>query len=183
MKTGKTMRDKIDPILFFLNPFRSESKNIFNIIAKGNVDKEKRILIMTLKIFCVIFIATIVLAVLTLTLILPGIGFASPNNDPYYLSIAVVGLYIFSAIMLVLGHNWLRIIKHINLFGSSPFGLFMNLVTRLTIYEMLVFSGFFIGVLGVSWLAIVPLLLIALIFFVLTYPTEKRWEMWLEIFK
>jgi len=177
MKSEKksNLGNNIRQILDILSPFPSKPRTIFSMIAKGDIKKEEKVTLIHLKTIHSILMGSVLIAIITLTIILPSVGFKTYQGDQYLLVPTYVIFYIFCSFMVILGYFWPQLAKRFNIFGYSVYGLFMNHISRLAYFEIIVLLGFAIGLLGGSWFAIAPLFITGLVAFILTYPSDKKW--------
>ena len=108
--------------------------------------------------------------------------------------VAAVMFYLFSFAMMFLGYKWLKIGRWFGKYFNKI--LLIELTTPLRnqhymaflmshyfriflCFELVILFGFLLGMISDSLYPAIPLIVLATIALILTYPTRKRLEQWL----
>ena len=158
------------------------------------MDKEKKLLLLFLRIVHILCLVTIPAAIIELIFILASGNFVS-NASHTGMIVAAVLFYLFSFNMLYLGYKWPKISKHLikyinklllielylpNEYRNHMDVFMIHLFRILLCFETVVLFGFFLGMIGNSLYPAIPLIILAAIALILTYPTNRRVEQWLS---
>jgi hypothetical protein len=99
--------------------------------------------------------------------------------------------YIINLFLILLVYKWNNIYKkfyqyifvgNIFTFNDATWELFVFHLTRIGNIAAMVFWEYVMIFGGAGWLALTPLFILAEITLLLTYPTEKRWTIWIKKF-
>jgi hypothetical protein len=177
-----------------MNPSSTERVTLFDIVAKGDPEKEKKLTLLLLRIIHILYIATIPAAIIALTFILSSRDFV-PSTDSGIAIVAVIVIsYFFSLAMIFLGYKRSLISKwavYINklflveLYLPSEYKNYMTVLTSHLFrtglcFVLPVLFGFVLGILGSNLYLAIPLFILATIALILTYPTNRRLAQWLS---
>jgi hypothetical protein len=163
---------------YSLYPFSVNRITIFSILSRGDSAKEIRLAIISLKVFCVLCLTTIPLAIIALIII-----FHSNKHILSYNSIPLIVICYFASILLsFLGYKWPRFRKINNFFKGfySPWEPYVAVWTSAFVriilcFEISIIYGFLIGLVSSLWFSL-PLFVLGGISLALTYPTDKKWN-------
>ena len=175
-----------------LNPSSTERVTLFDIVAKGDPEKEKKLTLLLLRIVHILYIATIPIAIIVLTFMLSSRDFV-PSIDTGTTILAVM-FYFFSLIIVFLGYKrsilskWSVYINKLFLLELYSPPEYKNYVTVLTshffrigfCFFASVLFGFILGILGGNLYLAIPLFILATVALILTYPTNRRLAQWLS---
>jgi hypothetical protein len=158
----------------------TDNLNIFTLTSKGDEEKKSYQIMLVMRIFHLICISTIFISILLLTVILPWVGFHPYHTDINGVIAFVIVFYPISTLFGILGFNWGRIFKgyHNN---NTLLEDYRSHVFRISIcFETSIGFAFIMGIGGISWFLISPLLIFGGISLILTYPTNKKMAMLLK---
>jgi hypothetical protein len=147
---------------------------LFTILAGGDIEKEKRMWLISLKIIYDFWLCIIPAGILVLTIIFPIIGYIRL----FSMFTMIFSIYIFSSILMLIGYGWRYIFKD-QYFYSGFLGVAASCVFRATCFEIGIVLAFVMGMANISWIAFTPIFIIEGIALILSYPTTKKWEQWL----
>jgi hypothetical protein len=175
-----------------------EHQTLYDLVAQGDTEKEKKLLLNSLKITHIVFFSTIPIAIIVLIFLLPDRGFILHPQNGTLSNGALISLtvmfYIVSMFFTIVAYKWSRISKYIkfvrmlylmDLFTPDPNQrLYMNVglshILRIGLcFEITAGYAFLLRLLGGSWYAVVPLFLLAIIGYILTFPTANKCDKWL----
>jgi hypothetical protein len=169
-----------------LNPF-STYRPI--LTYKGDPEQKRKLLLNYLRVLHIIVSASIPLSIIALSVILPCNGFI-PHSESYVdIGVSIFVFYVFSILLMVLGYKWSYVYKwldkHTNLinqitFNDSVWELVNGHLSRIGIFWVVVLFAFLMGMMGISWFAMIPLFAISGVAFILTYPTDTRVKKWVD---
>ena len=165
--------------LKWLEPFSTKKITLFTLLARGDLDKEKRFIFRGIQIEHTIIFSTIPIAILLLFL---GLRWPGIDSHSSILPNGIVVIYILSLIFGFLGYKWLRIIKWYYFWSTFDFGMYTNHFFRIGMFETGVFFGFVSGMAGANIFALIPLFLFEGMALYLTYPSKDKWKQW-EIYQ
>jgi hypothetical protein len=169
-----------------MNPLRTCR---INFSSSGDPEKKRRILLHAVKIYHVIISASIPLALIALTVILPWKDIGTQIKTDADISAAIFLFYVFSIIAMIAGYKWSSVYKwldkHINRFNRFTFddyvwALFNSHLSRIGNFWVVIGAAFFCGIIGNGWYIGLPLFTLAGVALILTYPTDKKWARWLS---
>ena len=190
--TGNTKRMTWRQLFRNMNPSSTERVTLFDIVAKGDPEKEKKLTLLFLRIIHILYIATIPAAIIVLTFMLSSRDFV-PSTDSG-IAIGAVMFYFFSLALIFLGYKWSEISKwavYINklflleLYLPAEYRNYAAVLTshlyRIGLCFILpVLFGFVLGILGDNLYLAIPLFILATVALILTYPTNRRLAQWLN---
>jgi hypothetical protein len=180
-------------ILKNMSPFRTQNITLFDLVAKGDPNKENRIELVFLRVIHWIILTILALSIIALTIILQWKGFVPYSGDGTVV-FAIVS-YLFSIAFIYLAYKWQNVSRwsgYLNTMllidiylSDSRQKLLMNVITShvfriWTCLGSIIVFGFLQGVLGANWYVMSPLFVTSGIALIMTYPTEKRLEKWLS---
>jgi hypothetical protein len=172
----KEQNNALNHIVKAIDPFRSQQMTIATLLAKGDPEKERRFTLLGIQIIHSILIATIPLAILALTVILPWTGYVFSSND---ISGAIGIIWIMALIFGFIGNIWTRFIKWHYFFNDFNNGMFISHLSRIMLcFGTLILFGFLLGLNETTLYAILPLFFLEEVALILTYPSTKRWNRW-----
>lgn len=154
--------------------------------SNGDLEKKNRRTLLSLRVIHSLCLASLALAVLAPTVVLPSMGFVPYSGG---IGDVVAMFYVGCLSMSVLGYKWntvsrsFRYITHLFAVGighdTAQMELAVSHILRIFLcFEISVLSGFVLGILGASWYLAIPLFLLAGTALILTYPTDARWVRW-----
>jgi hypothetical protein len=198
MRQQNTSDNKITTrrlFLKYLNPFSKERVTLFDVVAKGDTDKEKKLLLLILRIVHILCLVTIPAAITGLVYILSSRNFVPENTAQEVTVMGTVFFYLISFIMVLIGYRNLKISRwfakyfnkmHLMELLSPPeyydyFAVMMTHIFRIIMFfEMVVLISFAVGMINDNIYVALPLFVLATVVLILTYPTNGRLDEYLS---
>ena len=171
-------------VLKAMNPF---SINPLPLTIKGDPVKKRKWLLLSVRIIHGIYLATIPIAI-ALIIILTRMDIVNSHREINTVSIVII-FYLFSILLTILGYKWLGIYlwmnKYTKLFNTLKINdtywtLFNFHLSRTVNFGVTILFAFVLGMAGISWFVIAPLFILAGTALILTFPTDKKWAIWLN---
>lgn len=181
-------------IIKYLNPFSKEKVTSFDIVAKGDTDKEKKLLLLFLRIVHILCLITIPSAIIGLIFILSSRNIV-PNTLSELRVISAVFFYIISFTMVFIGYKHQKLsrwfAKYLNklvlveLVLPPEYHDYMTVLSThmfriIVFFEIIVLIGLMVGMIIENIYPAIPLFVLATVALILTYPTNRRLEQWLS---
>lgn len=157
--------------------------------VKGNAAKKEKYFLLTLRVLQILNLATIPIAIVALTVILPRTGFTPPEQD---LGLIAAMFYIASIMLFFIGYRWQEVYswvnKHTNFFrpwiyDKSFMEVLNSHIFREANFQVVVLITFILGAGGANWFIITPLFIASAAAFILTFPTNNKWSSWKNEFE
>jgi hypothetical protein len=167
-----------------------KSKKEFNQIVNNKIypiNKREHLLIIA-RVYHFIVMMAIPFTIICLTILIPNTGYLPHTEKGLSPGFGIFMLYLISTVALLFGYKWGKFYewleKHIPLIiiGSylddNYWKIFNSHLIRVNNFGIIIICVFILGLMGVNWYILSPLLLSAGIALVLTYPTKVKWEKW-----
>jgi hypothetical protein len=158
--------------------------NLFNLLSRGDELKAERLALRSVRIGCFLALASILMAIIALTVILPAQGYVPTETRVEGIIMTAFIFYLFSGLFMLMC-KWKQLGKW--LLEQSP--MFHNQAPYIKVLdgylwriiwpEMVVVFGFLTGLIIGIWYAI-PLFLLSGTVLILNYPTAKKWNILLS---
>jgi len=181
--------------LKYINPLNRERVTIFDVVAKGDTDKEKKLVLTFLRIVHILCLATIPAAVTGLVFILSSRNFVPENTLPGVTEMGTLFFYLISIIMVFIGYRKLQISiwfsKYFNkmhlveLFSPPEYYKYFAVMTThgiriILFFEIVVLISLVVGMINDNLYPAIPLFILATVALILTYPTNRRLDEYLR---
>ena len=191
--TVNTKRITWRRILKNMSPFRNEHITLFDIVAKGDPDKEKKLVLLILRILHIPCIAIIPIAIIAIIIILSSRD-SVPSTGSEITVVAAL-FYLMSVTMIFLGYKWPKTSKKfvkcvnklslIDLYLPPEYQNYMAVIMSHLFRVGLCFVtpilfGFFLGIISGNLYSSLPLFILATAALILTYPTNGKLAQWLS---
>ena len=92
-------------IIKYINPFSRGRVTLFDVVAKGDTDKEKKLVLLFLRILHILCLVTIPSAIIGLIFILSSRNFVPNNTNPGLTEAGTVFIYLISFVMVFIGYK------------------------------------------------------------------------------
>lgn len=138
-------------------------------------------LVRVLRLMHVFFLATIPVGVL-ITALLPVMGFA-PVYDAasWYPHVIEASIGFITILILIFGYYWPRISRKFKTINKPEVEVAGDHILRMSLFWAVAVSGLLLGIMiGSSWYIWLPFFLLSGIALILTFPTEERWNRWIQ---
>jgi hypothetical protein len=158
--------------------------NLFNVLSRGDELKAERLALLYSRIWHCLVLASIPIAIVALTVILPSNGVIPPLHNIGVSIVLAFVLYSGSGLVMLL-YRWKGARKRLfewstMFYYNAPYiRTSAGHLWRTMCLELVVFYGFIAGLSGGIWFAI-PLFLFSGLLLVLNYPTATKWGIWLS---
>jgi hypothetical protein len=168
-----------------MNPFNPKSSPL---TVKGDLQKGRKRLLTFVKIMHGLCIALVPLAII-LVIILKDKNIIPFSHKESYTQLLIIVSYIISIILLFLGYKCTKIFFWMSKSNIllNPFQIkdvYLDLTnfhnSRIINFLVVVTWSFILGLMGINLLILLPLFILSGIALILTYPTDKRWAIWLH---
>ena len=138
--------------------------------------------ISVLQILHTIFLATVLIGVVVAALS-AQLGFVPIyDTEDWLLHVTEAAFGFITVIVLLLGYYWPRLSRRFTTANSPEIVEVMrDHVFRMAFFEAVAVSGFMLGaIMGSSWYICLPFFLLSGVALILTFPTEERWNRWMD---
>lgn len=144
-----------------------------------NSDSAVRRSPLTIKILHIICLFTMPIVIIVLVL-LPNLGFVPVfgSDDQDLLAIVEIILGFLSLLCLFIGFFWPKLARWHKIKIRVAAEVLYGHILRMSFFESLIIYSIILRLLGSEWYIVLPILILAGVALILTFPTDRRFSQW-----